>query len=184
MPATPDLTEADLFTAIRALWLDLLPSGVEVIRAQTNRVAEPAGPDFVILNTSLRQRIETTTETWDPTASAPTALTAFDPAMATMQCDVHGPNGADAAWSFCTLWRSSYACNFLAAWCATNAKPSIQPLYANDPRQIPFINGEQAYEDRWVVEALFQANVTISFAQQFADTLAVGLVSVDATYHP
>ena len=30
------------------------------------------------------------------------------------------------------------------------------PLYTEDPRQMPFINGEQQYESRWVVSAVLE----------------------------
>lgn len=54
MPAVLSLTEDQAFTALRAFLLSVLPSGVEVIQAQDNRVPEPAGGDFVLM-TPLRQ---------------------------------------------------------------------------------------------------------------------------------
>ena len=46
------------------------------------------------------------------------------------------------------MFRSSYAVDFFAA-----LGGAITPLFASDPRQMPFVNAEQQYEDRYVIEA-------------------------------
>jgi len=51
-------TEADVLSALRALLLDRLPD-TDVIRAQVNRVPEPANADFCVLTPLLRQRLST-----------------------------------------------------------------------------------------------------------------------------
>lgn len=61
-------------------------------------------------------------------------------------------------------------------------KYDVAPLYADDARQMPFYDGEQQTEFRWVVDALLQANVVVSVPQQFADAIDLGVISVEATY--
>ncbi len=50
------LTEAQCLTALRGFLLGVLPSDVEVIRAQGNRVPEPASDDFVVMTPTIRER--------------------------------------------------------------------------------------------------------------------------------
>jgi hypothetical protein len=60
----------------------------------------------------------------------------------------------------------------------------VTPLYADDPKQVPFLNGEQQYETRWIVEAVLQVNPVVSVPQQFMDAASITLVEVDAAYPP
>lgn len=97
----------------------------------------------------------------------------------TIQIDVHGPSSAENAQAITTLLRDGYAVD---AFLALGA--DVMTLHADDPKQIPFINGEQQYETRWVIEAKLQANQVLSIPQQYAGALAVGIVEVEATYPP
>jgi hypothetical protein len=91
--------------------------------------------------------------------------------MVVFQVDSHGPDGADNAQVVSTFLRDPYGVDAFAA-----VNPAIAPLYADDPRQIPFISGEQQYEDRWSIEVALQANqVVTGIPQQFADALSVQL---------
>lgn len=58
------LNELAMFTALRTFLLGVLAPGVEVIRGQVNRTAEPATTDFVVLTPIMRERLETNTETF------------------------------------------------------------------------------------------------------------------------
>lgn len=115
-------------------------------------------------------------------ASGPLAAGNVDYTQGTrlvMQLDVHGPNSADNAQVITTMLRDDYAVrNFEASGF------DVTPLYCDDPRQVPFINAEEQYETRWVVEAHLQVNQTVTVPQQFADQVDVGLVDVDAVYPP
>lgn len=91
-----------------------------------------------------------------------------------VQLDVHGPNSANFAMTISTVFRSETA---TAAFELLN--PAIAPLYADDPRQMPFHSGEQQYETRFIVEANLQVNQTVSIGQQFADQLEVTTLSVE-----
>lgn len=96
-----------------------------------------------------------------------------------IQLDVHGPSSTENVQIISTLFRDSYATDVFEA-----LDPRIAPLYADEPKQIPFINAENQYEDRWVVEAHLQVNQIVTIAQQFMDDLVVDLVDVDATFPP
>jgi hypothetical protein len=94
-----------------------------------------------------------------------------------MQLDVHGPNSSDNAQVISTMMRDEVAFRYF--------KPSstgVSPLYADDPKQIPFLNAEQQYESRYVVEAHMQAQQAVIIPQEFFDEIEVDLINVDAAY--
>jgi hypothetical protein len=93
----------------------------------------------------------------------------------TFQLDVHGPNSADNAQIISTLMRDPYAAIFFR-----QANPAIAPLYADDPRQMPFINDQQAFEYRYIIDCCLQANQTTSgISQPFSDSIDTTIVVVD-----
>lgn len=104
-------------------------------------------------------------------------LDILQPTQLAVQLDVHGDVSADNAQIITTLLRDAYGVDALQ-----ELNSDVFPLFASEPRQIPFKNGEQQYEDRWVVEANLQANQTVVVPQQFADQVTVDVVSVEATY--
>lgn len=169
MTAAP--AENAFFVAIRAWLLSVLPDGVEVFQAQENRVPEPVGPDFVMMTMRSRSRQATNVETWDPQAVDPVAVEALQSTRVVMQLDLHGRTGSDFAQTISTLWRSDFACRALAG-------SGIQPLYADDGNQIPFVNGEKQYENRWVMDIAFQASPVVLAPQDFAAILSVELQGV------
>lgn len=90
-----------------------------------------------------------------------------------IQLDVHGPSSADNSVVISTSLRDEYGVNqFISSGF------DVAPLYADDPKQMVFINDQEAMEDRWIVEACLQANQYISVSQQFASILALNLVEV------
>lgn len=90
-----------------------------------------------------------------------------------IQLDVHGPNSADNAQTISTLVRDDFAEISIAA-----SGFDISSLYAEDPKQVPFLNAEQQYETRYIVEAMLQANQVIAPPQDYADQLHVTLEEV------
>jgi hypothetical protein len=68
MSITLSLTEVQIFTALRSFLLSVLPTGIEVVKAQDNRVPEPAGTNFVTMTPILRERLETNVDTYADTA--------------------------------------------------------------------------------------------------------------------
>lgn len=104
----------------------------------------------------------------------------LQPTRLTIQCDFHSADlnlAADMAQTFTTLFRDFYGVDFLAPF-------GVAPLYCSEPRQVPFINGEQQIETRWVVDAVMQVNELVTnLPQQFAGQLDIGVVDVDVAYH-
>jgi len=96
-----------------------------------------------------------------------------------MQIDFHSadPGSSDLVQIFSTAFRDAYA----ADWFRANY-PGIGPLYAENPRQAPFINGESQYEWRWMVEAHLQVDQKIALPKQFADVVEVDVISVEAEF--
>lgn len=101
----------------------------------------------------------------------------MQPTNVTVQLDVHGPLSADNAQMITTLMRDEYAVSRFASY-----GPYITPLNADDPRQVPFINDQKQYEDRWIIEVQLQVNQSVVIPQQFAEAVDVDLVSVEAAY--
>jgi hypothetical protein len=101
----------------------------------------------------------------------------LQPTQVTVQLDVHGPASADNTQIITTLFRDDYATSAFAL-----SGFDVTPLYANDPHQMPFTNGEQQVEDRWVVDVVMQANPVVSVPQQFASSIEASVTSVQAQY--
>lgn len=89
-----------------------------------------------------------------------------------VQCDVHGPNSANVTQTLITLFRSEVA---VMTFSAQGTTYTVEPLYADDGKYMPFINAEQQYEYRWVIELHVQVNPVVGTTQQFADELNVTL---------
>lgn len=96
-----------------------------------------------------------------------------------MQVEVHGPASADNSQVITTLFRDPYGVDFFEA-----LGTGVTPLYADDPKQLPFVNAEGQYENRWVIDARLQVKPAVEIAQTYADVVEVGIVSVDASYPP
>lgn len=174
-----------VFTALRSFLLGLpllfdstQQNGVVIIQGQANRAAEPKEPDHVVIWPLRAVRLETNIDTFaGGTALGPnTAITYMQPTHFTIQLDVHGPFSMDNAQIISTLFRDQYAVDAFA----TANQGDIVPLYADDPRQVPFMNAEDQYENRWIIEANIQVNQLVSSVpQQSANTLQVGLIDTD-----
>jgi len=94
----------------------------------------------------------------------------------TVQLDVHGPASAENAQILTTLLRDDYA-NLLFA---RTGFPDVTALYTDDPRQVPFINAESQYEDRWVVDSHLHLDAVVQdIPQEFMDEIIVTTVEVD-----
>jgi len=171
--ASISVTETQLYTALRSLLLSLL--SCPVIQTQQNRAAMPTGA-FCAMTSLGTYGLSTDKPAYSPTSGSEshTRATRWD-----VQLDFYGPNATDNANLIATMVKSDYACTQLAS-----AAIEIQPLYANDPRQMSIVNAEQQYEKRWIVEASFQFNPVISVPQDFANSLTVIPAEIDAVFPP
>lgn len=146
-------------------------NGVQVIRGQDNRVPEPLSDHFVKMTPRARRFLSTTThEEDDPNARIFVARsTACDVLL-----DFYGADSANDAQAFSTLFRDAYGCMWMLG-------TSVQPLYCNDGRQMPLVNGEKQYQDRWMVEATLQITPSITIPAQFADTAVATVIKADVS---
>ena len=155
---------------LRAFLLGILPAGTEVVRGLDNRVPEPIGADFLVMTPVLRERIETNVDTYrDGYPDAPCAKDVLQPVKLTVQLDIHGPAGADHTQVITALFRDEYAVDRFAA-----SGFDMAPLYTSEPRQIPFLNGEQQVEALWSVDLVMQVNSLVTVPQDFAQSLEIG----------
>lgn len=144
-----------------------LASGTTTIVSQISGISGGAGTYRVSLSQTAASQ-----------AMAAGSATFTQKVQSTVQLDVHGPNGANNSNVISTLFRDAYAVEQFA-----ESGFDVVPLYADDPRQMPFLNAQQQYEDRWVIEANLQLNeIVTGVSQQFADAITVAIRSVDAEF--
>lgn len=163
------MSEDDIFTALRAFLLLVLPEGTEVLVSQQNRVPQPRGPNYVMMTATNRVFQSSPYREYRP------AQGMVDRARSTaagFQLDFYGPLSSDYAQRFATLFRDDYAVEAMAS-------SGAAPLYCDDGSQMPLTNGEKQYEARWMIQAVCQVNPVVSTPMQFADKVTPTLVKVD-----
>jgi len=171
MTATVTPVQSDIFIALRTFILSLI--ACEVIQGLGNGVPMPLG-GFISMTALYQNRLSTNVDAYlDPTPTTG-SKTARQAVQYTIQLDAYGPDSSDWATILSTMLRDEYACLSMA--------PNVQPLYCDDPRQIPLIDAEAQYEQRWSINAVLQYNPVVSTPMQFFDAATVGLVEVDASY--
>lgn len=141
-----------------------------VIQSQTSGPAGGAGV-YVI---SQAQTVSTET-------MAAGQKTLEQGAEVVVQCDFHTADNtaSDAAQTVSTVFRDEYGVQLFE-----DQGLGVVPLYADDPRQMPFFNDQAQAEWRWVVDAHMQINQVVTVSQQYADVTAVVLKSVDVVAPP
>lgn len=237
-------TEDQILTQMRSFLTAVLPSDWAVVAGGPNRVPEPSGTKYVVMQPPRFERLRTNVDssadvrfagsivgaamtvsdvsfgtiligatvfgvdvaantTISAQVSGPTggagvytvapAQTVTSQTLSagqklaeqgskvTVQLDFHAADGTsgDAAQTVSTMMRDEYATEQFAG---QSPNYGVTPLLADDPRQVPFLNSEQAYEFRWIVEAMLQADQVVLVPQQFADSVKVEIIDVDATY--
>jgi hypothetical protein len=73
-----------------------------------------------------------------------------------LQVDFYGATSYDKVMKLFTLWRSPYT---------TDRLTEIQPLYANSPRGMDFVNEQNQYEKRFMLEVALQYNPYYTYAE-------------------
>lgn len=79
-----------------------------------------------------------------------------------MQLDFYGDDAYNKVMKVSTLWRSQYT---------TEALKGVQPLYANNPRNMEYVNEQDQYEKRFLLEIALQYNPYYTYSEQSADTV-------------
>jgi len=167
---TISLTADDVLRALRKFVQANLPAGVQVIAAQDNGVPMPAAP-FVAMTLTDARRLATNITKYTEGTKAIAAPTQF-----TVQLDLYGPDSSAWAAIVSALFRDDVG---YAAF-----PQAIKPLYADDPVQLPLIDGEQQFEQRWKLNAVMQTVPVITVEQESATDLKPGVIEVDAAYPP
>ena len=172
MAVTIDIIDQDVFRALVVFFNTFLPVGTEVVQAQDNQVSMPKG-GFVAMNNIGMDRLSFNIDNYQSVVQGKTVLT---PTKYSMQLDFYGPSSQIWAVETMALFRDEYATEIFP--------PNIQPLYADDPIQIPLIDGEAQYEQRWKLVASLQYNPTLSTQQQSTQAVDIGLAPIDQTFKP
>ena len=167
MAVTIDIIDQDIFKALVVFFRTFLPIGTEVVQAQDNLVAMPKG-GFVAMNNTGMNRLSFNVDTYNSALQQKFILT---PIRYVVQLDFYGPLSQIWAMETQALFRDEYATDLFPA--------NIQPLYADDPVQLPLIDGEQQYEQRWKLEGNLQYNPTLTTSQQSMLDVVVGLAPID-----
>lgn len=128
--------------------------------------------------------IVTPNQTVSTTGLAAGTKTLQQTAEVTVQLDFHSADNSasDMAQTVSTALRDEYATDFFAA--LDPPLNGVSPYYADDPRYMVFVNAEDQYEWRWVLEACFGIDQVVSVPQRYADSGTVTVKSVDATFPP
>ncbi len=178
---TISVTESMLMTALRTALLTLLPAA-SIIQGYQNRVAMPNG--VVVEMTSLTDAALSTTDAppslWNAGGANPGLAGERRSDKWACQLDFFGTGASDAARMVNLLVRSDYAFSVFA----TQTPEVLAPLYATEARQVAFVNDSEQYEPRWMFEFHAQYNPVILVPQDFATSLEVNPVSVDAAFPP
>lgn len=173
--AAISITEDEMMDVVGGFTTGIL-GNIPVARGQDNRVPEPLGPNFVIITPIRRRQLSTTrhenSDGFLLIPQAPGIIYIDRPTEAHLQMDIYGPKSTDNAQIFTTLFRDSYGTEAMAG-------TGVQPLWCDDGRQMPLVNGEEQYEARWMINAVVQINPAVSTPAQFADTVAVDMIKAD-----
>lgn len=172
---TLSITETQIITAVRLALVAFLGPDVPVIRGQTNRVASPKAVNYVVIMPTDRRRLATNhTRRQTPLTIGGkdwTQTVYTEPTQIDLALDVHGVNGGDIGQIITTLFRSGVP--------DETFPPGMSALFCDDALQVPFINGEMQYEDRWNIRLALQVNPELAISQDFADALDLVLIEAD-----
>lgn len=166
------ITEDQAFAVLRAFIMGLAGQQ-EVLRTPINRAAMPVG-SFVAMTPGRFKPLST-----NSSAVTSTTRTVRRPSLFECQIDCYGPSSSDLANTLSILFRDPYAAEQFAA-----TGLEIAPLYADEAQQMPIVNGEDQYEERWTFKVAMQINHVVSTGQQSANIAVVNIINVDSTYPP
>lgn len=166
------VTDDQVFTALVA-WIMGAVILTDCQVGPVNLASMPKG-DFAILTPINRTRLSYNTTAY-PTTGTETNTLSFDYAI---QLDLYGPNAGDALSILYDSWYSDQAYNLLIP-------QGVSPLWADEPRFVPLIDGEKQYTNRWTTTIHLQFKPAITDVQQSASTVTINpanVIDVDARY--
>lgn len=156
-----------------------------VLQGLPNRAAmPPADPGFIAMTILRRERLNYSIigQSDDVTDDTQTNETHY---KVTVQLDFYGA----AAYDWCgiveSLWKSAEGCAALGGLDSDGnplANPICQPLYTDPSILAALDDGEEEYENRWLLGAVMQYNPVVMSVQDYATAATVQLINVDEAY--
>lgn len=166
--ATTQPSITDILSALRSFLLAVLPQGTPVLRGQQNRVVAPVGL-FGLITPLGCQPLAQPAQTY--TAES---LRIATPQENSVQLSLFGPGAADAVQAVSLQFRTEWACIFFKNLENT---ARLAPLYASAPRQVPFVSGEQQFEEHWQITLHCQSTQVLVLPQATATAASIGLTN-------
>jgi hypothetical protein len=152
-------TEDIVFNAVWNWLAQLLDTGSQqnLFKSHPNMTATPLGT-YAVVQPGVALRQNQGVRTYDPVTlkqNVERSTTYY------YQVDCYGTSAPDWANTFTIAWRSLWGCD-------NSPKPGIfVPLYADEPVQLNFDNGEQNYEQRFMTKLYAQVNQIVGLPQDF-----------------
>jgi len=175
-----DLTDTQVFTALRAFIIDTLGTNVkEVVRIPTNRVPLPKDLPFITMSPTLKEQIRWPDATISDPATQPQSQSLNAAYRCQIQVDAYGSTSGELIQILSTVLQSEDAFDFFASY----SIQGVFPIYADTPRQLPLVDSEAQYEVRLMMDVSLQYNPTVTTTVQTASTATVDIINVEAAYH-
>jgi hypothetical protein len=180
MTATVNVNESMLYKSLGDFINLTLGAGIPVIQGLGNRSAMPPDTEltggFVAMTFRNTRQLSTNEYNLNDLFPLPSTLDSDVDTELRVQLDCYGSDANMWKDILAQVLRSPYGCDNLA--------PLLSPLYASDPIRMDLVNGEEQYEQRWMLEAVLQYNPVVSVPQDYFNEVDVSLVDVDATIDP
>lgn len=162
-------TEDQLFDAVWGFVAQLFDVSVQpyVFKGFQNMTSTPPGVTYVVISPGTKERTNQLERSYDANAGLSVN---FRNSVYSYQVDCYGPSAPDYADTVSIAWRTLWACDYFAG---NNLTPTpgaplpVTPLYADEPMQLNVVNGEENYEQRFMVKLFLQANQSVSLPQDF-----------------
>lgn len=149
-----------------------------VVVGLANRVSMPT-TGFVLIQAITTRRLRWNLH--DFQTLAPTEADIIEGIEVQVQIDCYGPQTTETTdnTGVASDWAQILSATLNDEFGCTALAPSnLQPLYANEARMIPLVDGEEQYEERWSLDAHFQYNPVVTIPQQSANVLKLDLIDV------
>lgn len=140
-----------------ATYLNKGEGGPLVIRGYMNRASKPASWDYVLITPLNMSRLATNRHNWNG-GEGISSIT--QPAQRRVQIDCYGRFAAIWAKTLSTLLRDALACEFLEPY-------GITPLYAEDPKDLTALEGDEQIHPRYMLGLMIQTDDTVSVNLDF-----------------
>lgn len=167
MAATITPSEDTVFDAIWGWVASLFDASVHpnIFKGFQNITSTPLG-SYIVLSPGIAVRQDQIRRTYDSVndLSLNQRNTTYS-----YQVDCYGSQGPDFANIVAIAWRTMAACDYFDG--SFNDPPTAPlpatPLYADEPNQLNIANGENVYEQRFMLRLFLQVNQVVSLSQDF-----------------